>query len=237
MARSEAWRFNRRQWGRRLRSARPWLLTVGGVGVLLVAAWGVFFSSLLATQTVAVTGTSIVTEAQVVKAASVDIGTPLARVNLDSVKRNVAAISAVAGVTVHRSWPHTLQITVTERKPLASVPQHGSWLAMDKNGVLFRPTATREARLPVVVLAASADATARHEVASVVSSLPADLLTKTRRVRARSMDSITLSLVDGRQVTWGSATESDRKVQVLAILLKQHASSYDVSVPEQPTTR
>ena len=51
------------------------------------------------------------------------------------------------------------------------------------------------------------------------------------------MDSITLTLADGRSVRWGSADESQRKVQVLAILLKQKASVYDVSGPEQPTTR
>jgi cell division protein FtsQ len=62
-------------------------------------------------------------------------------------------------------------------------------------------------------------------------------MAQTRRVRAQSMDSITLTLADGRSVRWGSADESQRKVQVLAILLKQKASVYDVSVPEQPTTR
>jgi cell division protein FtsQ len=95
----------------------------------------------------------------------------------------------------------------------------------------------RDQTLPVVALAASADEAARREVASVVAALPDDLLAQTIRVRARSMDSITLSLVDGREIRWGSSDESDRKVQVLAILLKQRASVYDVSVPEQPTTR
>lgn len=235
--RSEPSRFTRRQWTRRLRSARPWLLAALGVGVLALAGWVVFFSSWLATEQVDVSGTSIVTDAEVVKAAGVDLGTPLARVDLGQVQGHIAALPAVADVTVHRSWPHTLEITVTERTALATVPRHGQWFAMDRAGVLFRPTAARDPKLPIVVLAKTADDSARQEVGSVVAALPDDLLATTRRVRARSMDSITLSLADGREVKWGSADESGRKVEVLAILLKQHASVYDVSVPEQPTTR
>src|SRR5262245_33127660 len=235
-ARSDKSRFARRQWGRRLRAALPWLLTGLGVGALALAVWAVFFSSWLATQRVDVSGATIVSDDDVVQAADVNLGTPLARVNLDAVRDRIEALPAVADVSVHRSWPHTLDISVTERTPLATVPQHGRWLAMDKDGVLFRPTSARDETLPVVVLAPAAVASARREVASVVDSLPSNLLSTTRRIKARSMDSITLTLTDGREIKWGSADDTDRKVEVLAILLGQHASVYDVSVPEQPTT-
>ncbi len=235
-ARSEAWRFNRRQWTRRLRAARPWLLIALAVGVLAVAGWGVFVSSVLATERVDVAGTSIVSDTEVRQAAEVPAGTPLARVDLGGVRARIEKLPAVASVSVHRSWPHTLEITVTERTPLAAVALHGRWYAMDRAGVVFRPTPTRDTSLPIVALAPAADEAARQEVASVVAALPDRLLEATRRVKARSMDSITLALDDGRSVKWGSAEESDRKVQVLAVLLDQRASVYDVSVPEQPTT-
>jgi cell division protein FtsQ len=222
---------------RRLRSARPWLLTVGVVGAVALAGWAVFFSSWLATEQVDVGGTSIVTADEVRKAAAIDVGTPLVRVDLDAARDRIEELPAVDSASVHRSWPHTIEITVKERVPLATVPRHDQWFAMDDEGVLFRPTPMRDAGLPIVALAPGADAAARHEVASVVAALPNDLMSETRRVRARSMDSITLSLADGRSVRWGSAEESQRKVQVLAVLLKQKASVYDVSVPEQPTTR
>jgi len=222
---------------RRLRSARPWLLTVAVVGAVALAGWAVFFSSWLATEQVDVGGTSIVTADEVRKAAAIDVGTPLVRVDLDAARDRIEELPAVDSASVHRSWPHTIEITVKERVPLATVPRHDQWFAMDDEGVLFRPTPMRDAGLPIVALAPGADAAARHEVASVVAALPSDLMSETRRVRARSMDSITLSLADGRSVRWGSADESQRKVQVLAVLLKQKASVYDVSVPEQPTTR
>lgn len=233
---SETRRFARRQWARRLRIARPWLITLLALGVVALGAWGVFFSSWLATEQVDVSGTEIVSEDEVRRTASVDLGTPLARVDLGGVRERIEQLPAVASVSVHRAWPHTLEITVTERTPLVTVPRKGEWFAMDREGVLFRPTPMRDTTLPIVALASSADDAARREVASVVAALPDELLEKTRRVKARSMDSITLSLVDGREVRWGSSAESDRKVQVLAVLLEQPASVYDVSVPEQPTT-
>jgi cell division protein FtsQ len=233
----ETSRFARRQWSRRLRSARPWLFALLAVTVAFFAAWVVFFSSWLATQHVSVEGTSTVRDRDVVEIAGVDLGTPLVRVDLDAVRDKVASLPAVADVSVHRSWPHTLEITVTERKPLATVLRHGTWFAMDKTGALFRPSTSRDPALPIVAFAPDADDAARAEVASVVRALPRGLLSSMRRVKARSMDSISLVLADGRQVRWGSADESDRKVEVLAILLKQRASVYDVSVPEEPTTR
>jgi cell division protein FtsQ len=235
--RSESTRFTRRQWARRLRSARPWLLAVGGVGLVALAGWVVFFSSWLATEQVDVGGTHIVSSDEVRKVAEIDLGTPLVRVDLDAARDRIEALAAVDSATVHRSWPHTIEITVKERVPLATVLRGGQWLAMDDEGVLFRPTPIRDTGLPIVALSPSADGSARHEVASVVAALPDNLMTQTRRVRARSMDSITLNLADGRSVRWGSADESQRKVEVLAILLKRKASVYDVSVPEQPTTR
>ena len=69
-----------------------------------------------------------------------------------------------------------------------------------------------------------------------MSALPDDLLADPSADGA--IDGLDRAAADdGRQVKWGSADESDRKVEVLAILLKENASVYDVSVPEQPTTR
>jgi len=202
-----------------------------------LGAWALLFSSWLATQHVDVSGNDIVPARDVIRAAGIQDGTPLLRVNLDAVRQQVAALPAVATVNVHRGWPHTIEITVTERTPLAAVLSHGSWYGMDKTGVLFHPLAVRDPALPIVALAPGADAAARAEVASVVRALPPNLLSSMRRMKARSMDSITLVLSDGRHVVWGSADESARKVDVLAVLLKQRAAVYDVSVPEEPTTR
>ena len=230
--------FQRRQWQRRLVAVRPLLIGVGALAVVAVACWVVFFSSWLAVDAVKVSGLRTVGEQQILAAAEVPMGTPLMRVDLSAIEQRVAAVPAVDSVAVHRSWPHTISISVTERQPLAAIRYQGAWWVMDHEGVLFRRTSGRARRLPVVSLSPHADDAARQEVATVVAALPASVLSNVRRLTARTMDSITLDLAGGTKVIWGSSAESDRKVQVLAVLLKDvTASTYDVSVPEQPTTR
>jgi cell division protein FtsQ len=230
-------RFARRQWRRRLRSARPWLITAAVVVVVGLAAYAVLFSPWLTADHVEVSGEEILDAEQIESAGAVDLGTPLARVDLDEIRARVSALPPVASVEVHRSWPHTVSIDVVERTALVAVRQGDSWWVMDADGVVFRETGEPEAGLPKVTFAAQADLSARQEVASVVSALPAALLADVRQVSARSMDSITLAMKDGTQITWGSADETDRKAAVLALLLKKvKAQTYDVSVPERPTT-
>jgi len=230
-------RFTRRQWQRRLRSARPWLIALSVVIVVCIAGYGVFFSSWLTAEKVKVSGEGFLTDEQIEAAGEVELGTPLVRVDLDQIRDRIATLPPVESVEVHRSWPHTVSIEVVERTPLVAVQQGESWWVMDADGVVFRETGEPAKGLPTVMLAPEADLAARREVASVVSALPADLLGDVRRVSARSMDSITLAMKNGKEIKWGSADESDRKVEVLSLLLKKvKASTYDVSVPEHPTT-
>jgi cell division protein FtsQ len=72
------------------------------------------------------------------------------------------------------------------------------------------------------------------EAAKVAGSLPSSIAAKVDYVEVRTVDTIALRLRSGRVVRWGSADGSDAKARVLAVLLKQKASSFDVSVPGQP---
>jgi cell division protein FtsQ len=73
--------------------------------------------------------------------------------------------------------------------------------------------------------------------AEVAAALPGELASQTRRITATTMDSIELHLKRGGLVKWGSAVDSERKVEVLtALMVNGKASQYDVTVPSQPTT-
>lgn len=228
-----------RRWSRRLRSWRPVLLVVLVAGLVGFAAWVVLVSSWLGLRSVEVNGVHGVTVSQVTGAVAVAPGTPLARVDLAAVQSRVEAIPAVASATVHRGWPHTLVVTVTERTPVATLHADGRWWQMDRTGTLFGASSSPAPGQPIVEVDGSAGLTARQGVASVLGALPADLAAKTARVSAGSADSITLRLVGGAQVRWGSADESGEKAVVLRALLRHSASAtfYDVSVPSQPATR
>lgn len=229
-------RFVRRQWRRRLAAWRPTVITSAVLGVMAFVGWVVFFSTWLAADEVQVAGTRTVPAEKVIAAAGIRAGTPLARVDLDAVDRRVGAIPAVASVTAHRSWPHTLTITVTERTPVATVRRQGAWWTLDASGTPYRSTQVRDPALAVIEFHGADDPAALREVAAVATSLPSEIRKQTQRITASSMDSISLVLRSGRQVVWGSSAESDRKVQILLLLMRRPAAVYDVSVPEQPTT-
>ena len=87
-------RFARRQWARRWLA---WRLVVAVLLVLALVAglvWLFFFSSTLAVEGVEVQGTAQVTERQVLDAAAVPTGEPLARADLADVAAELVGLAA-----------------------------------------------------------------------------------------------------------------------------------------------
>lgn len=230
-------RFARRQWARRWLTWRPLLAGLAAVALAGGLAWLVFFSSLLAVSGVTVEGNGLLAAGEVRRAAAVPTGTPLARVDLGAVASRVEDLAPVAGVDVSRSWPDTVRIAVTERESIAVVERAGRLHGMDAGGVLFREYRTRPAGLPVVRMGSRTAADAVAEAARVVSALPAEVLAKVEYVEVATVDEISLRLRNGRTVRWGSAADTDDKAAVLAVLLRQKATMYDVSVPGRPVIR
>lgn len=224
--------------GRNRQRAPLRALGVGAAVVVLAlfAGWALLASSWLSAQQVNVAGEDALTDQQVIAAAQINSGDPLLTLDLQAVENRVSALRMVASASVHRVWPQTVEITVTERQPVAALRiVGGRWGLLDATGVLFRHARAQPA-LPVVEGPAAGDRATLTAAATVVDALPNQLIRELRIVRAVSMDSITLQLKDGRVVRWGSSQDSAEKVRVLQVLLDRRARRYDVSVPAQPTT-
>lgn len=227
-------RFVRRQWARRWLAWRP-ALVVLLLGALVVGAgWLVFFSSTLAVQGVQVEGTAVLAEREVRRAAAVPTGEPLARVDLGAVAERVRNLPPVLEVDVSRAWPDRVRIDVVEREAVAVVDQAGVLRGVDDRGVMFRRYPTRPPGMPLLRIASGTGADALAEAARVVELLPAEISARVEYVAVSTVDTISLRLRSGQTVQWGSAESSAQKAEVLAVLLEQKASRYDVSVPGQP---
>lgn len=230
-------RFVRRQWRRRFGLWKPILAAVVVLALVATGVWLAYFSKYLAVGDVTVVGASFVKEEQVLKAARVENGRPLARVDLDAARRRIEALAPVASATVAREWPRTIAIDITERTAVAVVDLGGQVRGLDESGVLFRDYPRRPPALPLVRIPGEVDNTVLAEAAQVVRALPFALSRRVDHLSVETIDQISLVLRDGRIVLWGSAEESAAKAQVLGKLLAQEAKVYDVSVPGQPTTR
>lgn len=235
--RSARRQFARRQWARRWLAWRVVLGTVAAVAAVVVLVWLVFFSSVLAVHGVQVEGTAVLDPRDVRRAASVPTGSPLAKVDLDAVAERVEELTPVADVDVSRAWPDRIRIDVTERTAVAVVDHGGELHGVDGDGVMFRRYVSRPTGLPVLRIAASTQADALAEAAKVVEVLPDPIAARVQYVMVNTVDTISLRLRSGQTVRWGSAEQSALKADVLAVLLEQKATLYDVSVPGQPVLR
>jgi cell division protein FtsQ len=231
-------RFGARARRNKLRLAAPWLAAAGVLVVLGAAGAIVYFTPILAVHEVRVAGTNLVTTDQVLDAAAIPAGLPLAQVDTRAVRRRVAALAPVRDVEVRRQFDGTVLITVTERTPAAVVARpDGRWL-LDPTGVLYAPVVDQPAGLVLLKLQAPGpdDETTRAAL-TVLAALTAPLREKLAAVAADGVARIRLELTDGRTIIWGDDTENPQKAQVAAVMLARRATVIDVSAPELPTTR
>ncbi|MFF2654655.1 cell division protein FtsQ/DivIB [Streptomyces sp. NPDC058045] len=211
------------------------------------ALWVLYGSSWLRTTRVQVTGTEVLTQAQVRDAARVPVGSPLVSVDTSAVAARLKkALPRVDSVDVSRSWPHDISLRVTERHAVAVLARGGRFAEVDRGGVRFATLARPPRGLPRIELRA-ADSPSRsrfgtgrllRSAVAVVDDLPAAVHRDTRKVTVRSFDSVVLELTRSRTVNWGSGEESAAKSRVLSALMKAapHSRHFDVSVPTAPAS-
>ena len=236
-------RFAERRRSERWRRASRVLLGLLGVGVVAGVVWAIWFSSALAVNRIEIDGTTTLKPMDIRSQAAIRLGEPLARVDTVAIESRVAAMERIDQVDVSRHWPRTIRIEVVERKSIGWVMSGVAIRALDRYGVDFRSLRSEPKNL-VEVRVETLDARKRQQAlegaAAVLELLRTDdpgLLKKVRYVRVASKDSVQLVLGKNRTVTWGSAAKGEQKLTVLRSLLRIKARGYDVSAPEQPTTR
>lgn len=236
-------RFTARRVGLRRHCWFRIAMAVLAAGVLATLVWVIWFSSVLDVRTVTVKGETSMTAAQVRDAAEVPLGGPLARADLTAIEARVKVVPRVRLVEVSRSWPHGVTITITERTAVVWLSSGGEIRGVDRYGVDFRsydevPADLIEARVSTRDPAVRVDTV--RAVALIAERICRDdpaLLKQVQAITAESQDSVVLDLTKGRTVTWGSQAQGERKLEVLRTLLEIDAKGYDVSAPDQPTTR
>lgn len=210
------------------------------LGLLLsgaVAAWVLFASPLLTVRTVTVTGVPTAAAAEVRQRAAVPIGRPLARVDTSAVAARALAPD-LAAVTVHRSFPATLVISVQPRVAVLAVRNpEGQVEVRDRYGIAFGTMSTPPAGVPVLdpgqrPLTPAAVAA----VSTVLQSLPTARRGEVSHVSVSDAGLVSFRL--GRlEVVWGDASDSALKQRVLNALARTARSRIDVSAPRTPAVR
>ena len=214
-------------------------VVVGGAAVLV---WALAFSPLLALRTgdVTVSGSDGSVEAADVRdALSEHAGTSLVRLDVTALGDEVAGdLVRVKSAAVTRSWPHGLAVALTMRVPVAQHRTEAGYEVLDGEAVVLETTEQPQSGLAEIT--AADDAALTQEQVGAVAEAVGSLDTQTRQQvasgSATTTGQVTLMLSSGARVVWGDSADSALKAEVLAVLLGQPASTYDVSSPHSPTT-
>jgi cell division protein FtsQ len=202
-----------------------------GAGLLL------YFTPIMSARVTDVSGLVTITQEEVEQAVAIPPDTPLLQIDTDSVAERVATIRRVASARVQREYPSTLRITIVERIPVVAKDYPDGSHLFDRDGVDFA-TAPPPPGLPYL----DADTPGPTDLPTlaalqVLLSLRPEVAGQVSRIAAPSVAAITLTLVDGREVIWGTTDRTDEKALKLAALLTQPGHTYDVSSPDLPTVK
>ncbi|MFI0809884.1 cell division protein FtsQ/DivIB [Streptomyces echinatus] len=222
------------------------VLLLGGGGF-----WALYGSQWLRVRHVSVSGTLVLTPAEVRRAAAVPVGAPMASVDTDAIEARLRRkLPRIDTVDVVRSWPHGIGLKVIERTPVLLVRKGGNFIEVDDDGVRFATVPQAPKGVPMLELSASRKGpgaasfrrfgTGRlvRAAVRVAGDLPPSVARTTRTVQVRSYDAISLQLGDGRTVAWGSGEDGRAKARALTALMKAApgARHFDVSVPTAPAS-
>lgn len=211
------------------------ILLASGVTALAVIINLVWFSGVFDVRSVKVLGTRQATVEQVRAAARIELGTPVARVDIAAVAARIKRIRVIETVDVRRGLPHTIVIDVQERTPIAATTAtDGSCWLVDRHGVIFRKVLRPPAGLTEVQAYSELF---RGIGARMAAGMPKWLRERVATVSVLAEEDIRLTLRNGRNVRWGGDRLSARKAEVLAVLMRIPAKEYDVSAPNAPATR
>jgi len=224
--------------GRRRRKAV--LFALAAVVIAAGAVWALLGSSLFVVRSVTVTGAGAVPRAEVLRAAGIKPGTPLARVDTAAAARRVEQLTQVQSAQVSRNWPDSVTIVIRERTPALAVASGGGFALVDRFGVVLGHVTRRPAGMILFSTAADPNSLrasrAVGAAVTVLRQLPPSIRRLVRAVAAPSPDAVTLDLRGGITVLWGGTSRPAAKAAELEILMRTKASSYDLSDPNTAVT-
>lgn len=226
-------------------SGRSLLLTFGLVLAAGLAYWAAYATSVFAVERVDVHGAPPGLARQVTRVSGDLVGRSLVAIDANALEGELRALPAVAGVSVNRSFPHTLVVRIAPENPVAVVRRgHTAWLATGAGKVIREIEPGTQRDLPRLWIA-------RGATLRLGGQVPAGLLTATRTLaeahtaglgqRVKGIRStgaeLTLAMRRGPEVRLGRPVDVRLKLTIarrVLALAGSDATYVDVSVPQRP---
>ncbi len=176
---------------------------------------------------------------------SIKIGTPMARIDVASLRRQILENEWLSRVAISRNWLHgELHIKVVERLPVASyITTSGGSRYFDESGFDFQ-SPVAYSNIPSIDLT-STNRHAKEVIAQFLSSLSADLLAKAQSFSVTASSEIEMKLMwsPKRVVTvlWGDSQDIALKEEIFTKLISrkenEKSSLFNLIDPLTPITK
>jgi cell division protein FtsQ len=209
------------------------------LALLAAGVWLVELSPVLVTKSVRVQGVAPGEVSNIMHQAAVPMGVPLAKVDTRAISQRVIKTAALAEVTVSRSYPNTILISVILRVPVLAVknPQ-GQVQVVDSKGVAYATVSAAPKGVPLIDTVENPSSMESLRAAmTVLRALSPEQRRQVTNMTVLGPNMVTLKL-GAVTVVWGGASEPELKVKVMTVLLRQtDVGTIDVSAPRTPVIR
>lgn len=156
-------------------------------------------------------GAKYLTAEDVMKVGNVYIGEPLFQLETDVVQSRLAKDLRIEEVSVRRHLPHTLEVKVKERRPLATIVCDYGYLDLDRNGtVIDSYKSLKTMQIPMITGASVHDLYIGDEIDDEIVKKILDFL---QRLNEETLNRLSeIAIVEADYIVMYSATE--RPVQI-----------------------
>lgn len=228
------------------------LIAVALVAAAVAIVWGLvalWQAPLFTVDSIVVAGNAHLTRDDVLKLASVPADATLLRLPKKQILTGLQSSPWIARAEVTRSFPNTLDITVTERVPLAMVDAGGagSWIASsDGHWLAAQGKEPTGSLLPVrdvpnlsPAVGAKVTSPELNNALAVIAGISAQMRAQTKLISAASIEKTMIVLKNGVQIFVGSSDDIARKDLIArGILSKEKGVVYiNVRQPDHTSVR
>ena len=233
--------------GRSRLKAPLWIF--GGVVLLILlalGAWTLLHTRLFSATSVKVQGATQMTTRQVMAAAGLASEPPLISIDTSSAAAGVEKLPWVKKATVTLNWPHSVTISVSERRAVGAVAYQHRWLLIDNEGRILTAMKERPFNQPLVVPPKVPTAVPGRffgnsaiPAAVVAGTLPPAFRSQVAAVLGHNDGTVTLQMTTPVTVMLGQATDLTAKYKDVASVIAgatlHPGDVLDVSVPQAST--
>ena len=217
-------------------------LVVGALLLLGLSGWALTYTSLFQAHHIRVTGVNVLTPDEVRGLGEVTEATNVVHVDRDAVVSRLEASPWVADASVLVQLPDTLELRITERRPIGLIDALGEHGVLSSDATVLPMAPGVPDGLPAVRAALGAPSESqRQAAASILVAIDPVVSKRVSAVTVGQDGLVTLTLTSGTTVRTGAAGNEAAKAEALRAVLRWASSddleltSIDVSAPTAPS--